>query len=142
MARLAISPLVVAALWLACGPSRAPRQELSPEGIRLITAEQIEASGARSAWEALQRTVPNYSFRETSSGTPVRIDHRGRSSVLLSEAPQIVLDGVRIADFRVLDQIPASDVLTIEVLSGLTGTTYHGTNANNGVIRIRTRTGA
>jgi outer membrane cobalamin receptor len=105
----------------------------------VITAEQIVASGATTVWEALRRTVTSYTFRETGNGTPVRIDHRGRSSMNLSDHPIVLLDGVQLADIRVLEQMPASDVLSIEVLSGISATTYYGTNANNGVIAIRTR---
>jgi len=136
MARSLIPPLVVVGLCLACAAAHSKQRTLAPEGTRVITAEQIEASGARTVWDALRRTVTTYTFRESG-----RIDHRGRSSIVLSEPPHVLLDGVVLGDVRVLDRMPASDVLTIEVLSGITGTTYHGTNGTNGVIRIRTRQG-
>ncbi len=40
-----------------------------------------------------------------------------------------------------LGGMPAADLLDIEVLTGVDATTYYGTNATNGVIRIRTKVG-
>ncbi|HXF94650.1 MAG TPA: TonB-dependent receptor plug domain-containing protein [Gemmatimonadales bacterium] len=135
---------LVACVWLAlvaCSTRRQPSSVLTgPSGGRLITADMIEASGATTAWDALRRTVPNISFRETSRGTPARVVRRGRSSIYLNDQPRVVLDGATLSDFQVLDQIPARDVFSIEVLSGIHGTTYYGTGAANGVILIRTRT--
>ena len=124
---------------LACGSAPAARNDVAPSENQVITLEQITASGATTAWEALRRTVTGYTFRESGSGTPLRIDHRGRSSLSLSERPIILLDGVRMNDIRVLEQIPASDLSSIEVIRGINATTLYGTNANNGVISIRTR---
>ena len=44
-------------------------------------------------------------------------------------------------DFTVLGSMPASDLFEIEVLSGIDATTYYGTNATKGVIRIWTKIG-
>ncbi len=54
----------------------------------------------------------------------------------------MVLDGVRLTDFRALDGIPAATILTISVYNGIEGTTYYGTNAVSGVIVIQTKDGA
>lgn len=134
--------LIAAATLLAgCGGHRAPAGKLAdPTSGRTVTADMIEQSGAKTAWDALRFTVPNFGFRETPRGTPARVAHRGRSSMLLDDQPRVILDGTRLTDFHVLDQIPARDVLSIHVMSGIDGTTYHGTGAGNGVIIIRTRT--
>jgi outer membrane cobalamin receptor len=100
----------------------------------VITAETIVQSGAKTVWDALERTVHFYVFH--SNG---RIEHRGRSSLVLSEQPILVLDGVRLNDVTVLINMPAADVDTIEVLDGINATTYYGTNAGSGVIRIWTK---
>jgi outer membrane receptor for ferrienterochelin and colicin len=107
----------------------------------VITAEQVQKSGARTVWEALQLTVPNVSFRgttQTGSGENLRIRRRGRSSLYLNDDPRVFIDRVRIVDLSVLEGMPASDIATIVVLSGLDGTTYYGTNAGNGVVLIFT----
>lgn len=115
---------------------------MTPEGGRIITQVVITRSGARTAWDALQRTVPFYAFRENSRGGPSRIDHRGRSSIVLRDQPLVLVDGVELTDFSVLGVMPASDLFEIEVLSGIDATTRYGTNATKGVIRITTRPGA
>jgi len=51
----------------------------------------------------------------------------------------IIMDGVELNDFMPLGTIPASDILEIEVLTGIDATTYYGTGATKGVIRIRTK---
>lgn len=136
---------LVAAGSLACvlvGCGHGARSEaINPDGRRIIGAETIERSGARTAWDALQRTVPFFTFRTNSRGRPTRVEHRGRSSVVLRDQPIILVDGVEVKDFTALGDIPASDLLEIEVLTGVDATTYYGTNATNGVIRIRTKVG-
>ena len=100
----------------------------------VIYADAIAKSGARTAWDALARTVHFYTFH--SNG---RIEHRGPSSLVLPEQPIVVLDGVALNDMVVLLNMPAQDVSLIEVLDGVNATTYYGTNAGQGVIRIWTR---
>lgn len=122
------------------GRRPAPSTLVGPAGGRLITAEMIEATGANTMWDALRLAVPNVSFRETSRGTPARVTHRGRSSIYLNDQPRVVLDGASLTDYRVLDQMPARDLLSIELLSGIHGTTYYGTGSGSGVIILRTKT--
>ena len=111
-------------------------------GVQVITAEQIARSGASTAWEVLKREAPTLTLRDTRGGRPASAGRRGRSSILLEDAPLVVLDGVRLTDFRALDGIPAATILTISVYNGIEGTTYYGTNAVSGVIVIQTKDGA
>jgi len=60
---------------------------------------------------------------------------------VLQDAPLVVLDGVRLTDFRALDGIPAATILTISIYNGIEGTTFYGTNAVSGVIVIKTKDG-
>jgi outer membrane cobalamin receptor len=113
----------------------------TPDGRRVVDQEAIERSGARTAWEALQRTVPFFTFRTGARGRPTRVEHRGRSSIVLRDQPLILVDGVEVMDVTALGGMPAADLLDIEVLTGVDATTYYGTNASNGVIRIRTKVG-
>ena len=129
----------------ACSHGTRSQQEgvlVTPEGSRIITEVVITRSGARTAWDALQRTVPFFAFRENANGGPSRVDHRGRSSIVLRDQPMILVDGVELTDFSVLGVMPAADLYQIEVLSGIDATTRYGTNATKGVIRITTRPGS
>ncbi|HEV2749395.1 MAG TPA: Plug domain-containing protein [Gemmatimonadales bacterium] len=107
-----------------------------------ITADQIERSGSTTAWEALRKLVPQLTYGEKKSGQPSKLERRGQSSLLLSDAPLVFLDGVRMPDFRNLQQLSASTIESIEVLNGIDGTTYYGSNAVSGVILIRTKNGS
>ena len=115
-------------------------QSNAPSAGRVITAEAIAASGAKTAWEALRLTVPNVQLRE-SRGKPARITRRGKASIYLDDQTRVIIDNVRLSDIRTLEQMAASDILTIEVLSGLDATTYYGGTSMSGVIVIKTKTG-
>ncbi len=142
-ARRALATLLLPLLLplIACSRTTTARDDASPSRGRLITAEQIERSGGRTAWEVLQREAPMLTLRENRNGEPSSMGRRGRSSIYLDDAPVIVLDGIKVGDWRSLDQIPASQILSIFILTGIEGTTYYGTNAVSGVIVIRTKDG-
>jgi len=107
----------------------------------LITADQIERSGSTTAWEVLRKLAPQLTYGERKDGQPSKLERRGQSSFILSDAPLVFLDGVRLPDFRTLQQLSASTIESIEVLNGIDGTTYYGSNAVSGVILIRTKNG-
>ena len=113
----------------------------SDGGRIIITEEMIARSGGQTAWEVLRREAPQITFGENRSGQATGMTRRGRGSIVLSEAPMLFVDGVRNPDFRSLQQLPASVLQSIEVLTGADGTTYYGTDAEGGVILVRTKTG-
>ena len=121
----------------ACAPPQPSPQAPGPNagtGTRVVTEEQIQRSGASTAWQALQYPVHSYPFDDTG-----QVGHRGQSSMLLPDRPRILLDGVDLTEFGVLMQIPASDLYSIKVLEGTDATTFYGTNAGSGVILIVTK---
>jgi outer membrane cobalamin receptor len=107
----------------------------------LITEAMIAKSGGQTAWEVLRREVPQMSYGENRNGQATGMERRGRSSILLKDPPMLFIDGVRIQEMTTLQQLPASTVLSIEVLTGSEGTTYYGTDAVGGVILVRTKKG-
>jgi outer membrane cobalamin receptor len=129
-------------LLLGCGPAaqHGARSDVPP-GTLMITAEQIEKSGARTAWQVLKQRAPMFQTSEDRSGRPSKIGRRGRASFLLDESPMVLLDGVRLPDFRSLDDIDAQSIFTIYIYDGIEGTTYYGTNSGTGAIVIRTKEG-
>lgn len=132
---------LTAAIFLtaACAHPQPSQQAATPKpsaSTQIVTQEEIERSGATTAWQALEYTVPFYSFDYTG-----RVRHRGQSSILLADQPRILLDGVDLTEFGVLMQIPATDLHSIKVLAGHEATTYYGTNAGSGVILIATKNG-
>jgi outer membrane cobalamin receptor len=125
-----------------CGPAVHQSASSAPApGTFLITAEQIEKSGAHNAWQVLRQEAPMLQLNEDRNGRPASIGRRGRSTFLLSEAPVIMLDGVRVPDFHALDTIEAQSIFAILIYDGVEGTTYYGTDAVSGVIVIKTKDG-
>jgi outer membrane cobalamin receptor len=122
-----------------CGGSSGKTDRQPAPARRVVTAEQIAKSGAKSAWDAVRFTVRTIAVKETRDGRPARIERRGNSSLYLDDRVQVFVDGLRIIEFQVLDDMPASDISRIEVLSGLDATTHYGTNAADGVILLYTR---
>src|SRR5256886_8085081 len=55
-----------------------------PNSSSLVTQETIAASGAKTAWDALKRTVPYVRLRE-SKGRPARLTRRGPASIYLDD---------------------------------------------------------
>ncbi len=107
----------------------------------LITEAMIARSGGQTAWEVLRREVPQMSYGENRNGQATGMERRGHSSIMLKDPPMLFIDGVRIQELITLQQLPASSVLSIEVLTGSEGTTYYGTDAVGGVILVRTKKG-
>jgi outer membrane cobalamin receptor len=105
----------------------------------VITEAMIADLGVRTAWEVVRRKAPMMSYRTNSAGQPTSIWRRGRSSIYVNETALLFVDGVRITDLRALDEIPASQVEEIRIMTGLAGTTVYGTNASSGVILVRTK---
>lgn len=137
--RATACPLLI--VGAACGAARSGGAAGPPSAAKVITADQIVASGAKTAWDAVRLTVPNVQLRETSQGQPARIQRRGRASIYLDDQVRVILDHVRIWDLQVLRDVAATDILTIELFTGLDATTYYGASSTAGLIVITTTTG-
>jgi outer membrane cobalamin receptor len=131
---------LAAILLCACAHNAQKRAVDDQSGTeRLITKEQIAASGARTAWDVLRRYAGHLTT-DRRDGSPGRLERRGRSSIYLNDGPVVFVDGVHVPDARNLQYVPAQDIESIRIISGIEGTTYYGTNAGNGVIIIATKT--
>jgi len=124
----------------ACASVTAAPPEGDQRG-RVIHADEIQKSGARDAWEVLQRSGTNFSLSQTPTGEPTGIRSRGRSSVYLTSLPIVIVDGARLVDFRSLRQVPAAIIERMHILNGVEGTRYFGTGGGNGVIVVHTTAG-
>ncbi len=140
--RLLILAYFPIALIVACKTFHpAPVSQQSDADRVVITEAMIARSGGQTAWEVLRREAPQLTFRENRNGQATSMSRRGRSSILLNDTPMLLVDGVRSPDLKTLQQIPATTLLSIEVLTGLEGTTYYGTDAVGGVILVHTKIG-
>src|SRR5438034_2200568 len=92
-----------------CGGARAGIEDTNaPRGAKLITAEAIAKSGAKTAWDAVRLTVPNVQLREVR-GEPARIQRRGRASLYQDDQVRVILDHIPIEDLQVLKQVARSE---------------------------------
>lgn len=135
-----LAPFLI--LSLACGPAveRNANRGL-PAGTYVITAADIAGHGAHTAWQVLKQDAPMLLAEEDENGRPSRLIRRGRTSLLFDDPPAIVLDNVRMPDFRNLDTVEAESIAAIYILDGIEGTTLYGTNSGSGVILIKTKDG-
>ncbi|MFL5487898.1 MAG: TonB-dependent receptor plug domain-containing protein [Gemmatimonadaceae bacterium] len=106
-----------------------------------IGPEEISRSASTNAWDLMRSRIRQYDFAEDRYGRPRTIrTKRGRSTIAVadSDTPLVVVDGARLVDFGVLRDLPTGAIASIELLSGINGTSAHGTNAAAGVIYIHT----
>ena len=55
-----------------------------------------------------------------------------------SDTPLVLLDGVRTADFRALENVPARTLLFVRYYTAIEATVTQGTDAGGGLIEVRT----
>lgn len=133
------SPLVCLLLFApACGTLRLqPGTLIDPPG-KLITAAQIEHTGARNAWDALLRSHVHLSFAEGRAGEGRHLAQRGPHH----QAPLVVVNGVfAVGSYGMLSALPARSIQSIRVLSATQAMTPYGMAASGGAIVIEVRTG-
>src|SRR5256885_15485050 len=102
-----------------CGGARGGiEQSNAPSGGRVITADDIAASGAKTALDAVRLTVPNVQLRE-NRGRAARIQRRGRARIYLDGQGRGLEDNVRVTDIRVTGQGAGSENIQIRVMYGV-----------------------
>lgn len=111
-------------------------------GGTVITAQDIERTGARDAMEVLERSRHHLTIKNPGNGRDPMITSRGVGSILLDPRLIVVVDGSRVADaVGTLRSIPAPSILWIQILTGSEATTVYGTSAGNGAILVATGAG-
>src|SRR5256886_15055012 len=102
-----------------CGGARAGIEDTNaPSGARLITADAIAKSGAKTAWDAVRLTVPNVQLREVR-GEPARIQRRGPASLYQDDPVRVILVHVPIEARQGIKQLPADAIFLIMYFSEL-----------------------
>lgn len=153
-ARLAALPLALCAVFPAFAQTqlkevvvtatRFPEPANSlPFGVSVISAEDIQASGANSVNEAVMKLLGVPGRLDTSGGNNYTLDLRGFG--VTADSNQIVIvDGLRLNEADLssagLASIPIESVHSIEVLRG-TGAVLYGEGATGGVIIVTTKAG-
>ena len=66
---------------------------------------------------------------------------RGQTSLLGSQTPLIVVDGIIMDDYQILSSIPPADIISFDFLKDASAAAIYGSRGANGVILITTRKG-
>ncbi len=132
------------------------RRRETGNAVGTVNVEEIQLAPITSAAQLLQGKVAGATILQsagvTGGGSRVRI--RGANSLSLSNAPLLVVDGVRVESsesslgFGVGGQTPSrlndlnpADIESIEILKGPAASALYGTAAANGVIQVTTKRG-
>ena len=107
-----------------------------------VKAEEIKQIPTTNAIEAIKGKVPGVDIISTGfkPGDGVRVRIRGQRSILASNDPLYVLDGVPMAG-GIGDLNPA-DIQSIEVLKDASATAIYGSRGANGVVLITSTKGS
>lgn len=105
-----------------------------------MTAEDIERTPAQPVEEIVAARVSGVSVVRTADGG-IAIRIRGATSILGSNAPLYVIDGIPVeaGPNGSLKGIAPSDIASIEVLKDVASTAIYGVRGANGVILIKTK---
>lgn len=113
-----------------------------PSKVTVITAEDIQRSGARTVPEALQYLGGIVLYDQIGNAFQSTFDMRGFNGMPVV-GTSVFLDGVRVnqADFNTVefDLIPLESIERIEIIPG--SSSIFGKNALGGVLNIKTRRG-
>jgi hypothetical protein len=113
---------------VACSHPRLGPGEMSDS--QVITEDEIEASHAATAYEAIQKLRGNF------------LSYRGETSFNKNTSqpyPTVYLDGQEYGAISTLRNLPASQVATIRLYRSWEATTKFGTGNMGGVIAVTTR---
>jgi TonB-linked SusC/RagA family outer membrane protein len=103
-----------------------------------ITGEKLEANPVTNVMQALQGQLPgvNVISQDGRPGATMQIRVRGGGSITQSNEPLIIVDGSPVSS---IDDIPAANIETIDVLKDGATTAIYGARGANGVILVTTK---
>ena len=139
--RVRVAGIFFAASLSSCATT-GHRSTEPPARADFISSDEIARSSSTNVWDLLRRRARQYNFAEDRYGRPRNITtKRGRSTIALagSDSPLVLIDGARLTDVAALRDMSTDSVESIEIQSGINGTSSQGTNAVAGVIYIHTK---
>ncbi len=114
-----------------------------PAKVTVISAEDIQRSGATTVQEAVSQATGVVMYNQVGNAFEQTIDFRGFNGTPVS-ATSVFVDGVRVNDpefgFVNFDLIPLETIERIEIIPSASAT--YGKNALGGVINILTKRGS
>ncbi len=127
-------------LTSGCGHGTGKAAQQNPPPASTVTSDDIARAPGQSIEELLQGRIAGVTVTRTpDGGIAVRI--RGQTSLLSSNEPLYVLDGIPIqpGPNGTLSGISPYDIESIEVLKDAVSTVMYGARGANGVIVIKTK---
>lgn len=105
-----------------------------------VKMEDLGKVASANALSVMQAKVPGMDLQASSgeAGAGVSMTMRGNRSILASNNPLVIVDGVEYGS--TLD-IPASEIESMDILKDAASTAIYGTKGANGVILITTKRG-
>ena len=105
-----------------------------------VSKEDLQAVASANALQAIQARVPGVDLQvsDGQAGSGVSMNFRGTRSIMASNAPLIIVDGV---EYGATLDIPASEIESMDILKDAASTAIYGTKGANGVILITTKRG-
>ena len=106
-----------------------------------VTGEKLAANPVANVAQALQGQLPGVSViaQDGRPGASVSIRVRGGGSITQSNDPLFIVDGVQVSS---IDDIPADNIESIDVLKDAASTAIYGARGANGVILVTTKGGS
>ena len=105
-----------------------------------VTGEKLAANPVANVAQALQGQLPGVSVtsQDGRPGAGMSIRIRGGGSITQSNDPLFIVDGVQVSG---IDDIPADNIESIDVLKDAASTAIYGARGANGVVIITTKKG-
>lgn len=105
-----------------------------------VTGEKLAANPVANVAQALQGQLPGVSVtaQDGRPGAGMSIRIRGGGSITQSNDPLYIVDGVQVSS---IDDIPADNIESIDVLKDAASTAIYGARGANGVILVTTKGG-
>lgn len=105
-----------------------------------VTGEKLAANPVANVAQALQGQLPGVSVtsQDGRPGAGMSIRVRGGGSITQSNDPLFIVDGVQVSS---IDDIPADNIESIDVLKDAASTAIYGARGANGVILVTTKGG-
>lgn len=105
-----------------------------------VSGDKIAANPVANVAEALQGQLPgvNVTSQDGRPGASMSVRVRGGGSITQSNDPLFIVDGVQVSG---IDDIPADNIESIDVLKDAASTAIYGARGANGVIIVTTKGG-
>ncbi len=105
-----------------------------------VSGEKLAANPVANVAQALQGQLPGVSVtsQDGRPGAGMSIRVRGGGSITQSNNPLFIVDGVQVSG---IDDIPADNIESIDVLKDAASTAIYGARGANGVILVTTKGG-